>query len=86
MIDMVLIDIAMPEITGVEVMEAVLKKRPALPFLYMTGYASRTKLDPSEQHILKKPFTIAELTAKLEQTLFSREAERGDNAVPLEVP
>jgi signal transduction histidine kinase/CheY-like chemotaxis protein len=85
-IDTVLIDIAMPEITGVEVMEAVLKKRPALPFLYMTGYVGRTKLDTSEQRLLKKPFTITELAAKLEETLFSREAERRDNVVPLNVP
>jgi signal transduction histidine kinase/CheY-like chemotaxis protein len=85
-IDTVLIDIAMPEITGVEVMEAVLKKRPALPFLYMTGYVGRTKLDPNEQHILKKPFTIAELAGRLEETLFAREVERQDNVVPLKVP
>jgi CheY-like chemotaxis protein len=66
-IDMLLVDIAMPETSGVEVMEAVLKKRPALPFLHMTGYVGRTKLDQPEQHILKKPFTIAELAAKVER-------------------
>lgn len=69
-IDMVLIDIAMPEITGVEAMDAILKKRPGVPFLYMTGYVGPTKLDPSEHRILKKPFTIEELAAKVEETLF----------------
>jgi CheY-like chemotaxis protein len=87
MIDLVLIDVAMPEITGVEVMDTLLKKRPALPFLYMTGYVGHTKLDPSEQHILKKPFTISELASKLEETLLSGEAEpRGREVVPLKVP
>ena len=76
-IDMVLIDIAMPEITGVEAMEAILKKRPAVPFLYMTGYVGLTKLDPSEQRVLKKPFTIAELAAKVEELLFPGDADAG---------
>jgi CheY-like chemotaxis protein len=74
-IDMVLLDIAMPEITGVEVKEAILRKRPALPFLYMTGYVGPTKLDPSEQRILKKPFTMAELAEKVEETLVGGETE-----------
>jgi signal transduction histidine kinase/CheY-like chemotaxis protein len=69
-IDLVLIDIAMPEITGVEAMEAILAKRPGVPFLYMTGYVGPTRLDPSEHRVLKKPFTIGELAAKLEETLF----------------
>jgi signal transduction histidine kinase/CheY-like chemotaxis protein len=73
-IDMVLIDIAMPEITGVEAMKAILKKRPHMPFLYMTGYVGPTKLDPSEQRVLKKPFTIEELAAKVEETLFPNDA------------
>ena len=66
---MVLIDIAMPEINGVEAVQAILKKRPALPFLYMTGYVGPTKLDPSENRVIK-PFTIAELAAKVEEVLF----------------
>jgi signal transduction histidine kinase len=73
-IDMVLIDIAMPEKTGVEAMDAILKKRPGIPFLYMTGYVEPTKLDPSVQRVLKKPFTIAELAAKVEEFLFLRDA------------
>jgi CheY-like chemotaxis protein len=44
-IDMVLIDIAMPEINGVDAIGAILKKRPGIPFLYMTGYVGPTKLD-----------------------------------------
>jgi hypothetical protein len=36
----------------------------------MTGYVGPTKLDPSEQRVLKKPFTIAELAGKVEELLF----------------
>jgi signal transduction histidine kinase len=85
-IDMVLIDIAMPEITGVEVMQAILKKRPGIRFLYMTGYVGPTKLDPSEQRVLKKPFTIAELAAKVEESLFPMDHVRGGKVVPLVRP
>jgi signal transduction histidine kinase len=85
-IDMVLIDIAMPEITGVEAMEAILRKRPRIPYLYMTGYVGPTKLDPSEQRILKKPFTIAELAAKVEETLFPKDAVSGGKVIPLVRP
>ncbi len=82
-IDLVLIDIAMPEITGIDAMAAILEKRPGLPFLYMTGYMGPTKLDTSEQHVLNKPFTIAELAAKVEELLFPEEVSRGRKIIPL---
>ena len=83
-VDLVLIDIAMPEINGVEAMEAIVAARPGLPFLYMTGYVGLTKLDPMEQRVLKKPFTIAELAEKVEELLFPN-AKRGrpSNVVPM---
>ena len=83
-LDLVLIDIAMPEINGVEAVQAILKKRPALPFLYMTGYVGPTKLDPSEQRVVKKPFTIAELAAKVEEVLFpSGDGRLSNNVIPI---
>jgi signal transduction histidine kinase len=85
-IDMVLIDIAMPEITGVEAMDAILKKRPGIPFLYMTGYVGPTKLDASVQRVLKKPFTIAELAVKVEEFLFLRDAATDGKVIPLVRP
>jgi len=51
----------------------MLKKRPDLPYLYMTGYVGATTLDPSEQRVLEKPFTVVELAAKVEQVLFPAE-------------
>ena len=84
--DLVLIDIAMPEITGVEAMRAILKKRPGVPFLYMTGYVGSTKLDPSEQRVLKKPFTIAELAAKVEELLFPGDSVSSGKVIPLKPP
>jgi hypothetical protein len=56
-----------------------------IPFLYMTGYVGPTKLHPSEQRVLKKPFTMSELAAKVEEILFPIEAEarRAGNVVQL---
>ena len=70
-LDLVLIDIAMPEINGVEAVQAILKKRPALPFLYMTGYVGPTKLDPSEQRVVKKPFSRGAASAFMRETVAS---------------
>jgi signal transduction histidine kinase len=83
-LDLVLIDIAMPEINGVEAIQAILKNRPTLPFLYMTGYVGPTKLDSSEQRVVKKPFTIAELAAKVEEVLYpTGDARLFKNAIPI---
>jgi signal transduction histidine kinase/CheY-like chemotaxis protein len=83
-LDLVLIDIAMPEINGVEAVQAILKKRPGLPFLYMTGYVGPTKLDSSEQRVVKKPFTIAELATKVEEVLFSTgDGRLANNVIPI---
>ena len=69
----------MPEINGVEALATMLKKRPDLPYLYMTGYVGATTLDPSEQQVLKKPFTVAELAAKVEQVLFPTERRQQES-------
>jgi signal transduction histidine kinase/CheY-like chemotaxis protein len=83
-LDLVLIDIAMPEINGVEAVQAIREKRPALPFLYMTGYVGPMKLDPSEHRVVKKPFTIAELAAKVEEVLFpSGDGRLTDNVIAI---
>jgi CheY-like chemotaxis protein len=84
-IDLVLIDIAMPELNGIETTQRILRERGNLPFLYMTGYVGPTQLDPLEKRVIKKPFTIAELAAKVEEVLSSREAaDRSSNVVSIQ--
>jgi signal transduction histidine kinase/ActR/RegA family two-component response regulator len=83
-VDLVLVDVAMPGINGVETIHKIHKSRPDLPVLYMTGYAGTTNLDAAERHLLKKPFTIAELAAKVEEILFPGEREvETSNVVPI---
>jgi CheY-like chemotaxis protein len=82
-VDLLLIDVAMPEINGVEAVRAILRKRPTLPFLYMTGYVGPTKIDAG-QRVLKKPFTIAELATKVAEALIpSDDHRRQNNVVPI---
>jgi signal transduction histidine kinase/CheY-like chemotaxis protein len=68
-VDLILVDVAMPEINGVDAVKGILKRRPGLPFLYMTGYPGPTKLEVSEHRVLKKPFTIAELGSRVAEAL-----------------
>jgi signal transduction histidine kinase/CheY-like chemotaxis protein len=83
-VNLLLIDIAMPEINGVEAVTTILERRPGLPVLYMTGYIGPTKLDPAEKRILKKPFTLAELGGKVEEALFKNDAnQRASNIIPI---
>ena len=83
-VDLVLIDVAMPEIDGVEAMRSILAQQPDLAFLYMTGYVGPSRLDPTEQRVLKKPFSLSELASKVDQALISNDlARRPSNVIPI---
>lgn len=67
--DAMLLDLAMPDMTGVE-LQALLRTRcPRLTVVVMTGYAdAETTLQinsDSETRFLAKPFTVAELDKAL---------------------
>ena len=70
-IDLLLVDFAMPEQNGVEVIRLVKEKRPELPVVLMTGYADAAGLQNGDATgpILKKPFTLAELAARIDTAL-----------------
>jgi CheY-like chemotaxis protein len=72
-IDVVLTDFAMPEMTGVELAEAIRAKDPNLPVIIVTGYAERRSLsdlsDVDERRILQKPFTEDELIEMVKSAL-----------------
>ena len=70
-IDLLLTDIVMPEMTGVELARQVRAMRPDLPILFASGYADvKTFGDELEtETVLKKPFRIAEVAARLRDVL-----------------
>jgi signal transduction histidine kinase len=65
-IDLMLIDFAMPGMSGADVARNVHTTRPAMPTLFITGYADHRALrGVSETHIIGKPFTPDELAYKV---------------------
>jgi len=72
-IALLLTDIIMPEMSGVELCERVRASRPEIKWLYMTGYPGselgRRGLLESDAAILKKPFDENDLLASVRAVL-----------------
>ncbi|PWB62545.1 MAG: hybrid sensor histidine kinase/response regulator [Bradyrhizobiaceae bacterium] len=69
-VDLMLIDFAMPGMSGAEVARHVRARRPALPILFITGFADRTALTGvGEAQIVGKPFVDSELVDKVRLAL-----------------
>jgi signal transduction histidine kinase/ActR/RegA family two-component response regulator len=71
--DLLLTDIVMPETNGRQLAEEVLKLKPGLPVLYMTGFTRNAvvhngMLDPG-LNFMAKPFTVDQLAAKVREAL-----------------
>jgi PAS domain S-box-containing protein len=72
--DLMLVDFAMPGMTGAEVARAAREVRPALPIVFASGYADTVAIEEAagdEALILRKPFRVGELN-----DLLSRAVER----------
>jgi signal transduction histidine kinase/ActR/RegA family two-component response regulator len=69
-VDLVLLDFAMPGMNGIEVARQVHAKFPALPTLFITGYADKAAVqDIGDARIIKKPFVGDELVNKVHAVL-----------------
>jgi PAS domain S-box-containing protein len=76
-LDLLVTDIVMPGMTGMEIADRLRARHPALKVLFMSGYAERErvrKLDEREQFI-PKPFVPAELFRRVSE--FLREPAAG---------
>jgi PAS domain S-box-containing protein len=72
-IHLLLTDVIMPGISGRQLVDKILSKRPQVKIMYMTGYTDdmvvqHRVLEPGVQ-LLQKPFTKAELAMKVRATL-----------------
>jgi signal transduction histidine kinase len=80
-IDLVLIDFAMPGMNGAELARHVQSRWPALPILFVTGFADRGALtNITDNHVVRKPFVDGELATKVRAIM---SGESCDNVVPL---
>ena len=72
-IDLVVTDVVMPELSGVDLVERLRTVRPQLKVLYMSGYTDsavlRQGVAVSEANYLQKPFTPDLLTRKVRDLL-----------------
>jgi PAS domain S-box-containing protein len=78
-IDLMILDYAMPGMSGADTAIEARRLYPQLPILFITGYADLAALkDVGEALIVQKPFRHGELTAKVENLISAR---RKDDAV-----
>lgn len=70
-IALLLTDIVMPGMTGIELATKAAELRPGLPMLFVTGYVGEAS-DAERltgREVLRKPFTVAALARAIERTL-----------------
>jgi two-component system cell cycle sensor histidine kinase/response regulator CckA len=70
--DLLVTDVAMPDITGVKLVELLRADFPELRVLFVTGYSSEqlgAELRPDRVSVLNKPFRHAELLSKVRALL-----------------
>jgi len=72
-IDLALIDVMMPEMSGRETYQRIAAERAGLKVIYMSGYsqlvaASERLADPGAE-FLYKPYTLAGLVSRVQQVL-----------------
>ena len=77
-VDLVMIDIIMPDMNGIELEARLGSIRPGLPVLYFSAYSDQELLRPIIARgipFISKPFTSIQLTRKIREVLDSTKAE-----------
>jgi DNA-binding NtrC family response regulator len=88
---MVVSDLAMPKLNGLQLKEIVAGLRPTVKFLLISGYAEDVVEDPAilrtDTNFLEKPFLPDELVLKVRQLLRGKSGEPSgaDSAPPADV-
>jgi CheY-like chemotaxis protein len=71
--DAIITDLTMPEITGVDLAQRLLKLRPELPVILSTGFMRSLEIDRARglgvKFFIEKPFTIQSLAVQLRDAL-----------------
>lgn len=79
-IDLVVSDIVMPELNGIELADRILADRPETKFLFITGFGDEFSLHGLMKYgatVLEKPFLPSQLVRKVEDTLHMGQESTG---------
>lgn len=72
-IDLLLTDIVMPEVSGVELADRLERERPDMRILFMTGYAEEVVMNEGilgkGRECIGKPFTPEQITKRVREIL-----------------
>jgi len=72
-IDLLLTDIVMPEVSGVELADRLERERPGMRILFMTGYAEEAVMKEGipgkRRECIVKPFTREQITTRVRELL-----------------
>ncbi len=85
-IDLLITDVIMPEMNGMELSKRILERRPAIKVLFMSGYSrnaisKRGILDP-DVHYLQKPFSSRSLSENVRMVLNSDDTKHSKDLNP----
>jgi two-component system cell cycle sensor histidine kinase/response regulator CckA len=73
-IDLLLTDIVMPEMSGLELADRLERERPDMRILFMTGYAEEVVVNEGilgkRRECIGKPFTPEQITKRVRKILF----------------
>lgn len=80
--DLLLTDIAMPAMNGVELATRAREIAPDMPVLFASGYADLQVFGEqlSDETVVRKPYRLSELAARIDAAV---KPERGSNVVPI---
>jgi CheY-like chemotaxis protein len=70
-IDLLIVDFAMPGMSGIELLEQARSKRPAIRAVFITGYVDHTWLKGkfATEIVVRKPFSMEQLASAVRKAL-----------------
>jgi CheY-like chemotaxis protein len=71
-VDLVVSDIVMPRMGGIELVRVLREKRPSLRAVFLSGHPGELGTLPARAELLRKPFRAAELLAAVRDQLGGR--------------
>lgn len=78
-VELVILDLLMPEVSGFDVLEAIRQANPHLPVILSSGFAPDERVSQALQHprtfYLQKPYTLAQLQETLAKALSQGEGK-----------